>query len=346
MTQQISTGVVHLTERTPVVTGTEMLASLVPPPQFDGATFDSYRSDERYPSQEATKQLLQRFAGKADAPLKKAGLFRRAPKQTPMKPGVYLDGGFGVGKTHLLASVYHALPARRKYFGSFIEYTALVGALGYKNTVDLLRGADLLCIDEFELDDPGDTMVMTRLLGELVSSGTKLAATSNTPPNALGEGRFAAQDFLREIHAMSESFETLRIDGVDYRQRALDGSAVVSDDARYAHVIESASASGAASDDEFATLIRHLAQVHPSRYIRLIDGLSLVGLRDVRTLTDQSEALRFVAFVDRVYDEQLPIVATGVPLDQVFADEMLSGGYRKKYLRAISRLNALTHSLT
>ncbi|WP_313356968.1 cell division protein ZapE [Microbacterium sp.] len=344
MTQQISTGVVHLTELTPVVTGTEMLASLVPPPQFDEATFDSYRSDDRYPSQEATKQLLQRFAGKADAPAKKAGLFRRAPKETPMKPGVYLDGGFGVGKTHLLASVYHALPARRKYFGSFIEYTALVGALGYKNTVDLLRGADLLCIDEFELDDPGDTMVMTRLLGELVSSGTKLAATSNTPPNALGEGRFAAQDFLREIHAMSESFETLRIDGVDYRQRALDGSAVVSDDARYTRVIESASASGAASDDEFATLIRHLAQVHPSRYIRLIDGLSLVGLRDVRTLTDQSEALRFVAFVDRVYDEQLPIVATGVPLDQVFADEMLAGGYRKKYLRAISRLNSLTHS--
>lgn len=344
MTQQISTGVVHLTERTPVVTGTEMLASLVPPPQFDDATFESYRSDDRYPSQEATKQLLQRFAGGGAAPVKKAGLFRRAPKEAPMKPGVYLDGGFGVGKTHLLASVYHALPARRKYFGSFIEYTALVGALGYKNTVDLLRGADLLCIDEFELDDPGDTMVMTRLLGELVSSGTKLAATSNTPPNALGEGRFAAQDFLREIHAMSESFETLRIDGVDYRQRAIDGSAVVSDDARFAQAIEAAASSGAASDDEFPALIHHLAQVHPSRYIRLIDGLSLVGLRDVRTLTDQSEALRFVAFVDRVYDAQLPIVATGVALDAVFGDEMLAGGYRKKYLRAISRLNALTHS--
>lgn len=344
MTQQISTGVVHLTERTPVVTGTEMLASLVPPPQFDDATFESYRADDRYPSQEATKQLLQRFAGKGAAPAKKAGLFRRAPKETPMKPGVYLDGGFGVGKTHLLASVYHALPARRKYFGSFIEYTALVGALGYKNTVDLLRGADLLCIDEFELDDPGDTMVMTRLLGELVPSGTKLAATSNTPPNALGEGRFAAQDFLREIHAMADNFETLRIDGVDYRQRAIDGSSVVSDATRYARVIEQAAASGAASDDAFADLIQHLAQVHPSRYIRLIDGLSLVGLRDVHTLTDQSEALRFVAFVDRVYDAQLPIVATGVALDQVFADEMLAGGYRKKYLRAISRLNALTHS--
>src|SRR5690606_25092448 len=101
------------------------------------------------------------------APAEKTDLFRRAKKVPETKPGVYLDGGFGVGKTHLLAAIYHAMPARRKYFGSFIEYTALVGALGYQKTVELFRGSQLLCIDEFELDDPGDTMVMTRLLGEL-----------------------------------------------------------------------------------------------------------------------------------------------------------------------------------
>ncbi|MFK0401087.1 cell division protein ZapE [Microbacterium sp. NPDC090225] len=340
---QSTTGVVRLSDRQPTVTGPEMLASLVPPPQFDGATFDSYRADEAYPSQEEAKETLLRFAGRG-APVKKASFFSRPKKEPAVKPGVYLDGGFGVGKTHLLASIYHAMPARRKYFGSFIEYTALVGALGYKNTVDLLRGADLLCIDEFELDDPGDTMVMTRLLGELVTSGTKLAATSNTPPNALGEGRFAAQDFLREIHQMSDSFQTMRIDGVDFRQRAIDGHSVVLSDEDYASAIAEASDSGLVSDDAFDDVVSHLARVHPSRYIRLIDGVRLVGLRDVRVLTDQSEALRFVAFVDRVYDAQIPIVATGVSLDQVFAEEMLGGGYRKKYLRAISRLNALTHS--
>lgn len=338
------TGVVHLTERQPTVTGPEMLASLVPPPQFDGATFDSYRADPAYPSQEEAKETLIRFAGRGGGPVKRGGLFSRAKKEPDLKPGVYLDGGFGVGKTHLLASIYHAMPARRKYFGSFIEYTALVGALGYKNTVDLLKGADLLCIDEFELDDPGDTMVMTRLLGELVPTGTRLAATSNTPPNALGEGRFAAQDFLREIHAMSDSFQTLRIDGVDFRQRALDGQAVVSDPAAYAQAVAAGAEAGMASDDAFDEVIRHLARVHPSRYLRLISGLDLVGLRDVRMLTDQSEALRFVAFVDRVYDAQIPIVATGLSLDRVFSEEMLGGGYRKKYLRAISRLNALTHA--
>ncbi|GAA1846242.1 cell division protein ZapE [Microbacterium koreense] len=336
-----ATGIVTLAERMPQLSGAEMVAALVPPPQFHEATFESYRADAEYPSQQAAKDTLIAFCG-GGAPAARGGLFRRAKKAQPQKPGVYLDGGFGVGKTHLLASVYHAMPARRKYFGSFIEYTALVGAIGYQKTVELFRGADLLCIDEFELDDPGDTMVMTRLLGELVSTGTKLAATSNTPPNALGEGRFAAQDFLREIHAMASSFETVRIDGIDYRHRAVDGHAVTLSEGEYDAALADAAMSGLVSDDTFDGLVSHLAQVHPSRYIRLIDGVSVVGLRDVAEFSDQSAALRFVAFVDRVYDAQLPIRATGVSLDRVFPEEMLAGGYRKKYLRAISRLVAST----
>ncbi|WP_243074833.1 cell division protein ZapE [Microbacterium sp. SS28] len=335
-------GIVHLTERQPQVSGAEMVAALVPPPQFDDATFESYRTDPAFPSQQEAKDALMTFAG-VGAAAPRGGLFRRAKKGPELKPGVYLDGGFGVGKTHLLASIYHAMPARRKYFGSFIEYTALVGALGYQNTVELFRGSDLLCIDEFELDDPGDTMVMTRLLGELVAGGTRMAATSNTPPNALGEGRFAAQDFLREIHAMSANFQTLRIDGTDYRHRAVDGHAAVLAEADYERAVAAAAVDGTASDDAFPTFIEHLSHVHPSRYLRLIDGLSVIGLRDVVALEDQSAALRFVAFIDRAYDAQISIRSTGIPLDLVFGDEMLAGGYRKKYLRAVSRLVALTH---
>ncbi|MGI6878255.1 cell division protein ZapE [Microbacterium sp. gxy059] len=346
MTHAPTASLVRLSERHPQLTGEGMLAAMVPPPQFRDATFESYRADPDHPSQQEVKETLQRFSAGPPAVARGGGLFsfgrRKKAAEPEAKPGVYLDGGFGVGKTHLLASIYHAMPGRRKLFGSFIEYTALVGALGYKNAVDLLRGSALLCIDEFELDDPGDTMVMTRLLGELVATGTRLAATSNTPPNALGEGRFAAQDFLREIQSMSSSFETLRIDGVDFRQRSLDGGAVALGEAEYRAALSSAE--GQASDDAFDELIAHLAHVHPSRYVRLIEGVDLVGLRDVRQIRDQSEALRFVAFVDRVYDAQVPVRATGTPLHEAFSAEMLGGGYRKKYLRAISRLVASTHA--
>jgi cell division protein ZapE len=76
--------------------------------------------------------------------------------------------------------------------------------------------------------------------------------------------------------------------------------------------------------------------------VKLLEGVDAVGLRDVHALRNQTDALRFVAFVDRLYDAQVRLYATGTQLDHVFPDEMLAGGYRKKYLRAVSRLIALT----
>ncbi|MGG7306946.1 cell division protein ZapE [Curtobacterium sp. AB451] len=319
-----------------------MAAALVPPPQFRDASFASYRPDADYPSQASVRDAVEAFVtagGGGAAP--RRGLFgrRRAPSSdTTAKSGVYLDGGFGVGKTHLLAAAYHAATGR-KTFGTFIEYTALVGALGFQGTVDLLRGTALVCIDEFELDDPGDTMVMTRLIKELSETGTRFAATSNTPPGALGEGRFAAQDFLREIQAMSDRFDTMRIDGLDFRRRAVDESAGVVAD------VAEALPSGHVTLDDFRAVVAHLASVHPSKYVAMVDDLDAVGLTDVQPFTDQTDALRWVALVDRLYDAQVRIVASGTPLDRVYPDTMLDGGYRKKYLRAASRVVALTRAV-
>jgi len=48
-----------------------------------------------------------------------------------------------------------------------------------------------------------------------------------------------------------------------------------------------------------------------------------------------------VAFIDRLYDRAIPVVASGQPLPSIFTEEMMSGGYRKKYSRALSRVTAL-----
>ncbi|MFT4231376.1 MAG: cell division protein ZapE [Leucobacter sp.] len=340
----------RLVDRRPSISGTDLVATLVPPPQFDHASFDSYRPDPEYPSQQEARDLLRAFA-EPEAPVTRGGFLGFGRKKqveprpnAPTRPGVYLDGGFGVGKTHLLAATWHATAGRR-YFGTFIQYTALVGALGYAGAVGVLQGARLICIDEFELDDPGDTMLMTRLIGDLTSTGSRIVATSNTPPNALGEGRFAASDFMREIQAMSDRFAAVRIDGVDYRQRDITGDAIALDIDGYRFAMADAAAAGERmTDDSFPELIEHLATVHPSSYVGLLEGVQCIGLRDVHELTDQSAALRFVAFIDRVYDGQIPIRATGIPLTSVFGGGMLDGGYRKKYLRCMSRLNALTAS--
>lgn len=325
-----------LVERHPTLSGTEIVDHLIPPRQFRSATVDSYRPDPAYPSQAAAVEAVRGFA---TAWLPSATRFFSRRKSQDALPGIYLDGGFGVGKTHLLAALWHLAPGR-KYFGTFIEYTALVGALGYASAVNLLRGATLICIDEFELDDPGDTRLMSRLLGELVASGTRIAATSNTPPNALGDGRFAAVDFLREIDSLAARFTIIRIDGLDYRRRALDGHATTLSGAELDEQL--GAVDGETTLDDFAAIIRHLSTIHPSRYVKLVEGLSAVGIRGVVELRSQTDALRLVAFVDRLYDARVRVLSSGIPLDQVFAEDMLAGGYRKKYLRAASRLISLT----
>lgn len=93
--------------------------------------------------------------------------------------------------------------------------------------------------------------------------------------------------------------------------------------------------------DDFRTLVDHLAGVHPSRYRQLISGIDAVVWRDVDTITEQAVALRFVVLADRLYDKDVPILASGVPFDKLFTEEMMAGGYMKKYFRAVSRLTAL-----
>jgi cell division protein ZapE len=168
-----------------------------------------------------------------------------------------------------------------------------------------------------------------------------IAATSNTLPEQLGEGRFAAQDFLREINTLAQIFTTVRIDGPDYRHRDLPPAPnpPSDDDVRAA----ATDVPGATLDD-FDLLCTHLATMHPSRYLALIEGVTEVFVTGVHPLDDQNVALRLVSLTDRLYDAGIPVVASGTKLDTIFGEEMLAGGFRKKYLRATSRLLALTNA--
>ncbi|MFD8544177.1 cell division protein ZapE [Streptomyces sp. NPDC059649] len=336
-----------LTARAPHVPADRLVAEMVPPPRFQDARFDTYIPDPKQPSQAEAVQVLGDFAdgigAGADTGGGKRRWFARSPKKAsaPKGPrGVYLDGGYGVGKTHLLASLWHAAPApaEQKAFGTFVELTNLVGALGFQQTVRTLGEHKLLCIDEFELDDPGDTVLVSTLLGKLVEAGVALAATSNTLPGKLGEGRFAAADFLREIQGLSAHFRPLRIDGEDYRHRGLPEAPAPFDDET---VTRTAYRTPGASLDDFPSLLDHLSKVHPSRYGAMCDGIEAVCLTDVQAVPDQSTALRLVVLADRLYDREVPVLASGKPFDELFSEEMLRGGYRKKYFRAISRLTAL-----
>ena len=338
-------GVAGLVDRRPTVSPERLIAQLTPPPTFADASFTGYHPDPAEPTQSAAVAACRRFCEQAVE--RRAGRKKLFGRRA-VSPGVglYLDGGFGVGKTHLLAAAYRALPddtAHPKAFATFMELTQLAGVFGFVECVELLADYTLLCIDEFELDDPGNTTLISRLLAQLIERGVSVAATSNTLPEQLGEGRFAAQDFLREINTLAEIFDVVRIDGSDYRHRDLAPAPQPPSDEDVA--THAATVPGATLDD-FDALCAHLATMHPSRYLALLDGVTMICLTGVHTVEDQNVALRLVALTDRLYDTGVPVLASGEKLDQIFSAEMVAGGFRKKYLRATSRMLALSAAVT
>ena len=316
-----------LLSRNPVAKPSELIREFTPPREFGTATLENYFPSEAFPSQAEALAAIKEFVA--------------AGKKSKNRPGLYLDGGFGVGKTHLLASAWKAYPSKKKLFGSFIAYTALIGSLGFAQALKELKGLDFIAIDEFELDDPGNTMIMSRLINELAGHNVRFMVTSNTAPNALGEGRFAAADFQREILGIGRQFEILRIDGEDYRHRPFGDSHSVFTEAQLGAWIGS---EGYA--DDFRALLDKLAEVHPSLYSKLLAGVEKLAVLDAFVLSSQNDGLRFVAFVDRAYELQVQLRSSGKPLTDIFPAEFINSGYQKKYLRAISRLGALVGPAT
>ena len=299
-----------LVERSPSMTAAEIADSLVPPRQFESATLENYEPDPDYPSQARAVERVRAFAGLLD---RVARPLRRSARPRPSRASTSTAGSASARPTCSPRSGSSRPAAPTSAPSSSSPRSSARSAT--PPTVKLLSGASFIAIDEFELDDPGDTMMMTRLLGELASGGTRIAATSNTPPNALGEGRFAAVDFLREIQALSDRFEIVRIDGLDYRHRDVESHAV---DARRRRVCDRAWPRPAANGSRHRGPVRRHPEAPRRPCIRPATSSSSTGSprsgsRTSRVLHDQTDALRFVALVDRLYDAQVRVLATGVP---------------------------------
>src|SRR5262245_8050284 len=203
-------------------TAAELVRGFVPTPRFARVSFASYQPDPGEPTQAAARVRLEQFVAAlvTDGPARGFLARLRGARRAPALRGLYLDGGFGVGKTHLLAAAYHAAPAPKSYL-SFAELAYAITSLGMASCLAACRAQRVLCIDEFELDDVANTRLAATFLRGLRDGGgdSRIITTSNTLPTDLGAGHFAADDFRREIGEIASAFETVHIAGEDYRHR-------------------------------------------------------------------------------------------------------------------------------
>ena len=319
-----------------------LVAGFVPPPRFAGKRFAAYVPDCHFPSQ---AQALERLRAHADALRGAEGGWARLRARVAGRPrgrGLYLDGGFGVGKTHLLAALWNAAPSPSAYL-SFDELVYTLGLLGVDGARAAFRELRLVAVDEWELDDPGNLKLAIAFLRGALADGVHVAATSNTVPDELGRGRFDQKSFRAEVEELAASFDVLRIEGEDYRHRRFaadpDRTYFLTPDAFAARL---ASAGERSLRATFPELLDAIASVHPIHYHALAAAMGELLLTGLRPLANLYEGLRWVHFVDKVYDGNVPLAATAeLGLGELFPGGWMRGPFGKKFSRCLSRMEEM-----
>lgn len=154
------------------------------------------------------------------AQLAAAGALERAGSS-----GVYLWGPVGRGKSWLMDTYLHLMPAartRRFHFHDFFsDLHTQLHLYGHRLDEALDRmvgGLDVVCFDEFSVDDPADGIFARRLLDALLARSTRLILTSNQPPQGLMPNPLFHSMFEPTIALIETSLRVVEVNGpVDYR---------------------------------------------------------------------------------------------------------------------------------
>ena len=262
--------------------------------------------------------------------------------------GLYLWGGPGRGKSHLVDSLFDCLPfpeKRRVHFHRFmLSVHQQLGELPKTpNPLVIIarrmaRELRVLCLDEFHVHDIADAMLLDGLLKALFEQGITLVATSNTEPSRLYPDGLQRERFLQAIERMQRHMEVLELASpTDYRTRvleqggtyriALDG---VARDWLEAHLRalaprglrrgEALAVNGrplparALADGvawfHFDALCRAPRSTHDYLELaRLYHTLLLEGVPAFREGTDEA-ARRFIHLIDTLYEHRVKLVLT------------------------------------
>jgi cell division protein ZapE len=165
-------------------------------------------------------------------------LFARATKEAERPRGIYIVGQVGRGKSMLMDLFFAVAPVkckRRIHFHRFMQDVhARLHAMkrAHPDLADpipplarsITAEANLLCFDEFQVNDIADALILGRLFDALFANGVVVVATSNTKPEDLFQNRPGRDAFKPFIAIIKREMDTLFLDSPrDYRRGGIRG---------------------------------------------------------------------------------------------------------------------------
>jgi cell division protein ZapE len=321
------------------------------------------------------EELRRRLLARQSGPARIKNLLPGA-RRTPLR-GLWLWGGVGRGKTFLVDQFFAELPLaakRREHFHRFMQ-DAHAGLRRHASKPSPLKqvageiagSIQLLCFDEFSVDDVADAMILAALLEELFRQGVTLVATSNLAPPELYRGGLQRARFLPAIARIERHCKVMELDaGIDYRLRRLEraqlflGPEVMDAESRMAAEFERMADGPGAADVDVEVEGRPVRAIREGEDIvwfnfrKLCDGprsafdyieiarcyhTVLVSKVPVMDSTSDDAARRFITMVDEFYDRGVKLIlsAAAATPEGLYRGERLAFDFR----RTASRLHEM-----
>jgi len=191
------------------------------------------------PAQRAVLAGMEPMRARLSTPAARGFLARFRKADPSGRPGLYLWGGVGRGKS-MLMDLFHAhvgiAERRRVHFHAFMQEVQAALHAARKTGVDdaiepvagaIARDIRLLCLDEMHIGDIADAMIVGRLFEKLFAAGVSVVTTSNRPPADLYRDGLNRGLFLPFIDLLQDRLEVVELDAMtDYRQDLLAGAPV------------------------------------------------------------------------------------------------------------------------
>jgi cell division protein ZapE len=298
----------------------------------------------------------------------KASFIQKYIQPTPLIKGIYLWGDVGRGKTFLMDLFFNTLNIKKKrrvHFHRMMNEVKNELAKIPKTedpmkmlTKKISSNVDVLCFDEFFIEDIADAMLMYKFLEGLFDQGVTMIVTSNSHPDNLYKNGLQRERFVKAIDLISANTEIINISkGIDFRlsnkPSNLNFGSIHNEKSNQLLTSYFKSISPMSNLENIQILIndRYIKSILSAEtiiwfdfksifstnrsvmdYIEIAKQYQTVIISEIPVLTEnmENEARRFIALIDEFYERNVKLIYTSeISFEKLYQGKKLVFEYER-----------------